>query len=691
MNSQDPDVTTKKRYNRKQALASEPSWSDYQLAIFNELQGGEGHLQIGAVAGSGKTTTITGIVNRCPVGSKVAVLAFNVHIVETLKERLPKSVTVATAHGMGRSMLIRYFSGRIFEIDELKYRRLAKEAIEHLVQQRVRYEALRREYYEGLKRQYPLIPTDSAEKVKYEHLLLDIDEKLELAYSVVPPDIAGESKECKSLKRSLIGYLCQVVKYTQVTLTPFDGGESSLEQIAEVIAHFDVEEPEQYVTESILPLVPQVLQQGEKLAAESFILDLNDLIWLPNVWSIKPAQKDFVIVDECQDANLAMMGLYKSLVQDGGRLIVLGDERQAIMGFAGSDAHSWQRIKETLNPTELPLSVCYRCPESHVDLARKIVPQIEARPDAPMGDVIVIPQENVKKLVTPGCLIICRFTYPVVKLCLELIVDGFKARVRGRDIGKALAELALKAAAESLYPHAFMSALFNYCQPRIDDFEAEEQEKAAQSLRDRKQAIEACFKAFGSDYKNIRDFCAHIESLFIDDGEIAPIILSTIHRSKGDEADTVFLLGSNSLPYLSRADQHWQQVQEWNLLYVALTRSRDSLYLVPLPVKSDESIAAHLKNPLGGMKLTELVTADKVKDAPPTQAPTNTDDWLSPENLLDMKETLAVCDFELLAEARKVWPAHALSAACKLLPLEKRREIKGWVLEQNNQLNQVTS
>jgi len=54
--------TTPSKY--QQRLATEPQWSKYQLAVFDWIENGTGHAQIDAVAGSGKSTSLLGIVNR---------------------------------------------------------------------------------------------------------------------------------------------------------------------------------------------------------------------------------------------------------------------------------------------------------------------------------------------------------------------------------------------------------------------------------------------------------------------------------------------------------------------------------------------------------------------------------------------------------------------------------------------------
>jgi superfamily I DNA/RNA helicase len=56
------------------------------------------------------------------------------------------------------------------------------------------------------------------------------------------------------------------------------------------------------------------------------------------------------------------------------------------------------------------------------------------------------------------------------------------------------------------------------------------------------------------------------------------VILATIHKAKGLEADTVFWLNYD---YVSKwARQPWQKQQEVNLQYVAATRAKNELFLI---------------------------------------------------------------------------------------------------------------
>ncbi len=106
---------------------------------------------------------------------------------------------------------------------------------------------------------------------------------------------------------------------------------------------------------------------------------------------------------------------------------------QAIMAFAGADSTSYDRILTATGAQEFPLSVCYRCPRSHLeDLARREVPDIEARPGAPVGTIASVPEDALGDLVRAGDLVLCRMTAPLIGWCLKLIERMIPARARTR-------------------------------------------------------------------------------------------------------------------------------------------------------------------------------------------------------------------------------------------------------------------
>ena len=94
------------------------------------------------------------------------------------------------------------------------------------------------------------------------------------------------------------------------------------------------------------------------------------------------------------------------------------------------------------------------------------------------------------------------------------------------------------------------------------------------------QAIRVIYESH-PEAKSIKDIEKYIDELFSD--EHSPITLSTVHRSKGLEADRIFIIKPEDLPLTWRNQLDWQLEQERNLLYVALTRSRSELYVVGNP------------------------------------------------------------------------------------------------------------
>lgn len=82
-------------------------WSPQQRAVFAEVEHGEGHLIVDALAGTGKTTTVIEALKRLPHGSRALLCAFNKSIADELEARAPRGVKVQTLHGLGCGILYR--------------------------------------------------------------------------------------------------------------------------------------------------------------------------------------------------------------------------------------------------------------------------------------------------------------------------------------------------------------------------------------------------------------------------------------------------------------------------------------------------------------------------------------------------------------------------------------------------------
>jgi DNA helicase II / ATP-dependent DNA helicase PcrA len=371
-----------------------------------------------------------------------------------------------------------------------------------------------------------------------------------------------------------------------IDLVRLTNSEPIAETVEEICEHFEMADI--YEFSIVADAIAQCLNIGENLARKKIGFDFTDQIWLPLKWQLhkqrwfKPYQ--FVLVDECQDLNAVQLELAIALAGQG-RMLFVGDPNQAIMGFAGADCNSYQNILDRTKAIELPLSICYRCPKSHVELVRNNFPEIPmiATPTAIDGKIEAITEADLWSdkpcRLTSGDMVICRKTAPLVKLCIRLISKGIAATVKGRAIGE-LIKLDLQEIAKMprfLYSQ-FNDAVSAYRTAKQERYEGlENEEQLCEALKDKLEALTEIYKS-QPQATCIAHLESYIDSLFSD--EFSPITLSTCHRAKGLEADRIFIISPNDLPMVWRNQEGWQLEQEHNLLYVALTRSKSELYVV---------------------------------------------------------------------------------------------------------------
>ena len=329
------------------------------------------------------------------------------------------------------------------------------------------------------------------------------------------------------------------------------------------------------------------------------IVDFDDMILFPLIKNIRVKYtKDLVIVDEAQDLNRARQALLRKFLKRGGRMIIVGDDRQAIYAFAGADATALHNLINQLDAEVLPLSVTWRCPKSIVALAQTIVPDIEAAPGAIEGEVLHVAQEQrdpaqepgekpartvswyetLEQPLVTGDAILCRNTAPLVNLAYKLIRAGTPCKVEGRSIGEGLKTLATRWKIKTT--ETLRKRLEAYKERERQKALAKGNESKAEEVEDRVttiiEIIGACAEKGQYDIVHVVNF---IDRLFAD-GATDCVILATYHRSKGREFPRVFLLEHSARCPSRAARQEWEKVQEQNLAYVAYTRAQESLVFV---------------------------------------------------------------------------------------------------------------
>jgi superfamily I DNA/RNA helicase len=295
------------------------------------------------------------------------------------------------------------------------------------------------------------------------------------------------------------------------------------------------------------------------------------MFWLPLVNNCLFSSYSTVFVDEAQDMSLAQFEFIKRLQS---RTLAVGDRNQSLYGFRGANPQAMDFFKSSLNAVEFPLSISYRCPRAVVQLAQTLVPQIEAWEKAEEGLVEAVDKNKFTELVQLGDMVICRFNAPLVQFALALIKKRIKATIRGRDIGKGIAKLAEKFFRGN--GQSFRDAALELKQHYETEMAKPGNNEKKRNLTDKVLIIELFANEVSKAGGNTAQVPSEIEKLFSD--ENGAVVLSSIHRAKGLEADRVFLLQTED-PFADQR-QEWEEVQEKNCLYVAYTRAKRELYLV---------------------------------------------------------------------------------------------------------------
>lgn len=325
-------------------------------------------------------------------------------------------------------------------------------------------------------------------------------------------------------------------------------------------------------------------------------ISYDDQIYMPTMFEGSWPRYPLVMVDEAQDLS----PLNHIMVQRvaAGRLIVVGDPKQAIYAFRGADSQSMSKLRALRKEwIDLPLHQTFRCPRVLVQRAESHAPGFRAHESNAEGRITdlrghatkenpagIIPTWNWS-MVPPGeAFVLCRNTAPLLSLAFKLIRQGTGVVMMGRDIGKGLVALSKK-----IVPKADASVaecklkITEWMETECDTLRANGKEEKVSAVQDRGECLLAVCEAEG--VRNAGDLRKRLEDLFARDR--GSVTLATIHRSKGLERDVVVHLDPWRIPskYAKRAlslGDPSQMEQEKNLRYVCETRAKRELVLANL-------------------------------------------------------------------------------------------------------------
>lgn len=511
--------------------------SAYQARIFEWIATGRGSCVVVAVAGSGKSTTIKHSLLYISPRASVQVLAFNKPIADDMNAGI-KKLFAETGHSMPGLRCGTFHS-------------LGNYAVRKAL---------------GIDKD---VQPDGRKCQKLCEEWLDYNDRDE---NTGGPRYLPNGKPFVPEGIMYGDYACRLVAFAKGqgigVLEP-----DTLEKWWDLARHHDLTLDHEDADETrAIEIARELLTRSNAAAKERHLLDFDDMLYLPLLYRLRLWQNDWVFVDEAQDTNPVRRALAKLALKPGGRLVAVGDPRQAIYGFTGASHDAIDLIKREFSAVELPLTVSYRCAQSVVRQAQTIVDYIEAAPSAPEGKVETLQIKDTIKLLGEHDAVLCRTNAPLVNLAYQLIASGKPCKILGREIGVGLVKLIRNLKADSI----------SHLLERVETWQAREvakytgrgEENKAQSVSDRAECIRVVAENLNEDDYTIAALVARIEGLFSDTNGC--LMLSTAHKSKGREWDRVAILRPDLMPS-KWARQQWQQTQEQNLQYVAWTRAKSHL------------------------------------------------------------------------------------------------------------------
>lgn len=505
--------------------------TDEQIAVRDAARGKQS-LMIRAYAGTGKTTTLEFAGKE--IKAPALALAFNVSIKKELERRFAPNFTVKTLNGLGYGALMRAMPGTTFQPPD--GRKIGK-LVSHVAK----------------------------------------DEKIDL------------------MSEAWDGVKSLVMLAMNNGLVPRDEGRPLIEDNeTNWLAMME--------REGILPddysffknLAYKVLEASNRLT-EQGIISFDDQVYYSVCVRGQFPKFPVMVVDEAQDLsplNHAMLELSK---RDDGRLIVVGDPKQAIYAFRGADSQSMARLRR-LKPesewTDLALTLTFRCPKLVVDRQQSHAPGFRAHASNAPGRLVKpgeldlmsgLHQWNwtdvLRHAGADRVAVLCRNNAPLIGLAFKLLRSRVSVQMAGRDIGKGLIAVSKKVLPEDETSRdEALGLVLAWEESEVSAAEALDKPELADQARDRAESLRAVLSF--AEVKNAGQLRSTLKSLF--DREDGQVLLSTIHRAKGLEWNAVLHLDPWRLPSkwareAARAGNPIGLDQENNLKYVCETRTRDLL------------------------------------------------------------------------------------------------------------------
>lgn len=575
-------------------------YTKQQIAIFQWVVEGTGHAVVIARAGCGKTFSALQAI-RHMIGS-ITIGQFNHQIAKETRLKLADDGLIAdstTFHAGGWRALLRRcpkvklsgFGPKQAGYDKWDaivqrlnipkdYAAFAKKAVSFAKQRAfgvmVKQETVRTHAVAGHE---VIVRCRQCETAR----ALDCVTVVKKGYGDKPiADLKLRCTRCSAANSSVTVYVCGINDYTQWE---------------KIVDDYDLDSLLEGMIEAGLKPRGEIIRDGIEWAIKGLnlsntlleqVADHDDQIYGPLILNAKVDGADWLIVDEAQDTNPARRYLAMRMLKENGRSLWIGDPTQAIYRFTGADSDAMDIIVRDLKATVLKLTVTFRVPKRIVAMAQEFVPDYEAAPGNREGIYAYSKYDEFfakyAKDLTENTLILCRNTAPLVKAALRLIALGKSCRVVGKDVGSEILSLILRWKTRTI--RTLQERMTAYLEAETAKLAKLGKDDKIEALTDRVETVRAVINGIDPN-ATMEDLIARVNEMFpkrepgAADKKV--IRLMSIHRSKGMEEETVVFLGRKETIPSKHAKSDEARQQEFNLAYVGLTRTYDTLHEVALP------------------------------------------------------------------------------------------------------------
>ena len=476
-----------------------------QQEFIRMVQSTDDNILLDARAGTGKTTTLLSAIEGLNI--PILALAFNKSIQQELSKKLPQGATAKTFNGLGHVTWGNQIGRRC------------------------------------------IVSTSKS-------------------YDIILSLIKEDEDSWGDAYRHLGELISSMAAAKTIGLVPDEAPANPKGLVSDLAENWESVADDNDLPEHFIPLLRQALLRSIQDGWQGNI-DFNDQLYLPVIYRgpFPRGQYKLLIVDEAQDLSPIQHRMVEKTLGKA-RLIAAGDPYQSIYGFRGAASDSMRLFQKKFSMTPCTLSVSFRVPHNITEHIRAEghVEDIESSETLPEGAVETW-REWSPKDIPENATILCRTNAPVFNLAMQLLANGQRVQMLGRDLHKNLKKILDKNLGKDI--SETVAKLHNWLAEETQKARIKSNRSKERRLNDQYEALIAILV----NTKTVEETQQKLERMF---SSKSGIILSTIHRVKGLEYQQVFILRRDLIP-IGFAETPDEIQQEYNLLYVAQTRALSRL------------------------------------------------------------------------------------------------------------------